>query len=350
MTWNSSVAARWLLVVPASVATGYVLSMVHVPAAWILGAIFVSATMAIASGAELPIHKKVFNLGRGFIGILAGLPLATADPALLARYVLPGLLATFVTLAIGIVGGMVLARAQPLISQETGILSMLAGGASVMPVLAQDLGADFRYVALSQYLRLVAVSMSLPLVAHMIAPTGLDHVVTPRGDQPWWALALVCVIAVVGHRIAAMLRIPVPSILGPLLLVVGASAVLPHVDFTPPMYVRIFAFLCIGWMCGGGLSVAALKFFARQVPATVMFIVVLLGGCALTAWPLAATMGVDYFDAYLATSPGGLETILALASEGGAGPIVVAVQIIRLLCVLLLAGWLPQLIRLLRRG
>ncbi|AEX75627.1 AbrB family transcriptional regulator [Corynebacterium diphtheriae] len=350
MAWNSSLAAKWLLVVPASVATGYVFSMLHVPAAWILGAIFVSATMAIVSGTELPIHKEVFNLGRGFIGILAGLPLATANPALLARYVLPGLMVTFVTLAIGIVGGMVLARAQPLISQETGILSMLAGGASVMPVLAQDLGADFRYVALSQYLRLVAVSMSLPLVAHMIAPTGLDHVVTPRGDQPWWALALVCVIAVVGRRLAAVLRIPVPSILGPLLLIVAASAVLPHVDFTPPMVVRIFAFLCIGWMCGGGLSVAALKFFARQVPATMIFIVVLLGGCALTAWPLAATMGVDYFDAYLATSPGGLETVLALASEGGAGPIVVAVQIIRLLCVLLLAGWLPQLIRLLRRG
>lgn len=149
MAWNSSVAAKWLLVVPASVATGYVFSMLHVPAAWILGAIFVSATMAIVSGTELPIHKEVFNLGRGFIGILAGLPLATANPALLARYVLPGLMVTFVTLAIGIVGGMVLARAQPLISQETGILSMLAGGASVMPVLAQDLGADFRYVALS---------------------------------------------------------------------------------------------------------------------------------------------------------------------------------------------------------
>ena len=60
-------------------------------------------------------------------------------------------------------------------------------------------------------------------------------------------------------------------------------------------------------------------------------------------------MGETYFEAYLATSPGALETVLALSSEGGAGPSVVALQLIRLIAVLLIAGYLPQLIRLFSR-
>lgn len=80
------------------------------------------------------------------------------------------------------------------------------------------------------------------------------------------------------------------------------------------------------------------------------FILVVIGACALTAVPLAGWLGITYFEAYLATSPGALETVLALSSEGGAGPAVVAVQMIRLMAVLAIAGWLPQVIRLLTRG
>ncbi|MCP9186100.1 AbrB family transcriptional regulator, partial [Acinetobacter baumannii] len=65
--------------------------------------------------------------------------------------------------------------------------------------------------------------------------------------------------------------------------------------------------------------------------------------------PLTAWLGISYFEAYLATSPGALETVLALSAEGGAGPAVVAVQIIRLIIVLVIAGYLPQILRLLKR-
>ena len=100
----------------------------------------------------------------------------------------------------------------------------------------------------------------------------------------------------------------------------------------------------IGWMAGGGLSTTALTSFARQLPITIAFIAILLTGCAAMAWVLHAWLGVSYLDAYLATTPGGLETVLALAGEASSGPVVASVQIIRLLFVLIIAGWLPQLI------
>ena len=107
--------------------------------------------------------------------------------------------------------------------------------------------------------------------------------------------------------------------------------------------------MSIGWVCGGGLSIPALRSFAKQLPATIAFIIIVIGVCALTAWPLTAWLDISYFEAYLATTPGALETVLALSSEGGAGPAVVAVQIVRLIFVLVIAGYLPQILRLITK-
>lgn len=169
-------------------------------------------------------------------------------------------------------------------------------------------------------------------------------------SQPWWALLIVVVIALVGHRVGKFLRLPAASILGPMLLVVIVGLFIPHdVSLAPPEPVRYFAFLSIGWICGGSFSLTALKAFATQLPSTILFVVVLIAGCALTAWPLMSVLHVSYFEAYLATSPGALETVLALSSEGGAGSVVVATQVIRIVSVLALAGWIPALIALLQR-
>lgn len=118
-----------------------------------------------------------------------------------------------------------------------------------------------------------------------------------------------------------------------------------------PEFVAVVGFLIIGWFCGGGLSVPVLKVFARQLPRTLVFIILTIATCALTALLLTAWLDISYFDAYLATSPGGLETVLALAHEGGAGPAVISVQLIRLLSLLILAGYLSGIIKwILRKG
>lgn len=348
---NRTVVWRWCLVAPLSFLLGWLLTWWQVPASWILAAILVSGACALITGEELPLNASFYGFGRGVIGILAGVPLVGVPLGLLASFLLPGLAVTVVTLAVGVGGGMLLARAQPEISRETGILSMLAGGASIMPVLARELGADFRFVALTQYLRLLAVSVTLPLVTAFFPAPGQGAAEDPGADQVWWMLLVITAVALFGDRVGRLLRLPVPSVLGPLLLTAGISLVLPEGwSMQPPELFRIVAFLCIGWMCGGALSTQALKAFSRQLPATVTFIVVLMGACALSAVPLVGWLDITYFEAYLATSPGALETVLALSSEGGAGPAVVAIQLIRLLCVLALAGYLPQVIRFLTRG
>lgn len=349
---NAHTVARWAIVVPISVLLGWLFNLWHVPAAWILAAIISSGAMALITGEDLQVNRTFYNMSRGFIGMMAALPLTVVPLGQLVGFLPAAVTMSFVTIMVGIVGGLLLHRAQPRdVSSETGILSMLPGGASLMPALADELGADFRYVALTQYLRLLVVSVSLPAVVALLdTPAGKGADLTVEGETTWWIIALVLAIALLGEKLGKLLHLPATAVLGPLLLTVLVSFVLPEGHTLEPLYVfKVMAFLSIGWVCGGGLSLPALKAFAKQLPATVLFIVVIIGICAATAWPLTKWLHISYFEAYLATSPGALETVLALSAEGGAGPAVIAVQLTRLIAVLVIAGYLPQLLRLAKR-
>lgn len=350
-----SVRTRWLIVAPASVVVGYLFSRAHIPAAWILAAILVSGAMALRTGEDLPVSKHFYRISRGFIGIIAAVPLTMVPGRVLLEYLPAGILMALITSFVGITGGVLVHRAQPRdVSWETGILSMLPGGASTMPALADELGADYRYVALVQYLRLLAVSVSLPLVVAMLTTPhhGLSPIDHPH--SPWWVVLLTLAIAFFGEKLGRLLRLPAAAVLGPLLVTVATAAAFQHLladaPSLEPLYVfRVMAFLSIGWVCGGGLNMRSLRSFAKQLPATVLFIVAVIGVCAASAWPLTHWLHISYFEAYLATSPGALETVLALSAEGGAGPAVVAMQLIRLIVVLLIAGYLPQILGFFRR-
>lgn len=349
LSWQTILT--WLVVAPLSVLLGWGLTTLAVPAAWILAGIIGAGGAALILDRELPLNRYLNRIGRGIIGILAGLPLIGVPPGQIAGFLLPGLLVAVVTLGIGITGGLLLARSQREISPETGILSMLAGGASLMPPLAQEVGADFRYVALTQYLRMMSVSVTLPLVAVLFTPPGGDGAaVTDTAGGTWVMVLLILAVATFSHPLGKLVHIPAPGVLTPMLLTVLIGLLLPEgYSMAPPEPMTIFAFLVVGWMCGGALSLAALKVFAKQLPATILFIVILMAGCALSAIPLTYWLDITYFEAYLATSPGALDTVLALSAEGGAGPVVVTIQLIRLVAVILIASKLPDLIRLLAR-
>ncbi|KQB87127.1 AbrB family transcriptional regulator [Corynebacterium lowii] len=339
---DRSTLSTWSVVVPLSVALGALLSHWQVPAAWIVAAIVVSSTCALWRGRELHVNTHYYRFGRGIIGIMAGLPLVGIAPSTLASYLVPGVLFAVITLGCGVAGGMVLARARKEMSRETAVLAMLPGGASTMPIMAQELGADYRFVALTQYLRLLIVSMTLPVVAHLFTPPAPEAGAQQSYEFHLGALLLTLLVALGGDKVGKLLRLPASGVLGPLLLTVLCGLILPpQWSLEPPPVFAIMAFLSIGWICGGGLSVPALRLFAHQLPTTVGFIVGLMVLCAGAGWLLARWVGATYFEGYLATTPGALETVLALSHEDGAGAVVVAMQMIRLIAVFILAGWLP---------
>mgnify|MGYP002712147898 FL=1 len=288
--------------------------------------------MALATEEDLPINEHLFTFARGTVGVLAALPLVGVNPL---PYLVPGIVAAVAVISLGFMGGLILANHG--VSRETGVLSLLPGGASLMPAIARDVGADIRYVSLSQYLRLLIVSVSLPLVASLVdAPSAAPT----QPDPYWWMWLLVPGLIVLGLMVGKLVHLPNPSVFGPMLLTAVVGSVI-DVTIVPPPLLSIVGFLAIGWMCGGGLSVPALRQFSRLLPATLAYIAGLMLSCAGMGWLIAKWVGVSAYEGYLATSPGALETVLVLATS----PAVVALQVIRLIMVILFAGWLPRILR-----
>lgn len=321
---------RWLVAAPLSVALGLLFSFLGVPAAWILAGILGAGSVALVTEEDLPVNEHLFAFARGTVGVFAALPLVGMNPL---PYLLPGVVAGAVVIGMGFVGGLILANHG--VSRETGVLSLLPGGASLMPAIARDVGADIRYVSLSQYLRLLIVSVSLPLVASQFT-----SVTRTELDPYWWMWLLVPALIVAGVFAGKLLKFPNPSVFGPMALTVLVG-VLVDVTIVPPRLLSIVGFLAIGWMCGGGLNVPALRRFSRLLPATLAYIAGLMLACAGMGWLMAKWLGLSFYEGYLATSPGALETVLVLATS----PAVVALQVIRLIMVILFAGWLPRILK-----
>lgn len=323
---------RWLVAAPVSVALGLLFSWLGVPAAWILAGILGAGSVALVTEEDLPINEHLFTFARGTVGVLAALPLVGVNPL---PYLVPGIVAAVAVISLGFAGGLILANHG--VSRETGVLSLLPGGASLMPAIARDVGADIRYVSLSQYLRLLIVSVSLPLVASLVDAPSAAHT---QPDPYWWMWLLVPGLIVLGVGAGKLVHLPNPSVFGPMLLTAVVGSVI-DVTIVPPPLLSIVGFLAIGWMCGGGLSVPALRQFSRLLPATLAYIAGLMLSCAGMGWLMAKWVGVSAYEGYLATNPGALETVLVLATS----PAVVALQVIRLIMVILFAGWLPAILR-----
>lgn len=338
----------WVLVVVLTAVVGLGLDALNVPAAWILAAIVVSATVAITTGQRLQVPNAMGDFAKGNVAILAAAPIAGAGLAEATGLLLPALVVTVFTILIGVLGGLVLHRLAPEISKETGILSMLAGGAMVMQSVAEETGANFRYVALSQYLRLLTVSMLMPVVVGLSGSSGRGQA-AEEGEVTWVSILVMLVVVIVGPRLGRLLRLPAASILGPILLALTAAFLLPRdISIVPPYAFLIVAFVAVGWSAGGALSKETLVLFRKLLPVTLTFLALLLAACTGLAFVLAWWLGIPFIDAWLATNPGGMDTAIVLAAEVDAGATVPTIQTLRLLGVLVFASFLPGLLR--KRG
>jgi membrane AbrB-like protein len=317
-----------------------------VPSAYLFAAILVGIAIALTRGLELP--APVFPAAQAVAGVVVGTYLHTSTLGELGARWIPVVLVSAATLAITIAAGILLARLARL-DRATASLGMVAGGASGIVAMADDLGADDRLVAFMQYLRVAVVVLVTPLVVGLAFP-GHSSGAVPAAEQLLgkgedWALTVA--IAAVGALVGQRLRLPAAAFLGPTLI----AAVLTlggALDMSVPPLLREVAFAAIGLYIGLRFERETLRTVARLIPAVLLSIVILIAGCFVLAWVLELTAGVSLLDAYLATTPGGLYAVLPLAygSRADAG-FVLAVQGLRVLVMILAA---PAIVRLLLRG
>jgi uncharacterized protein len=102
-----------------------------------------------------------------------------------------------------------------------------------------------------------------------------------------------------------------------------------------------YAFL--GWSIGLGFTRDILVHASRALPQVLMSIFVIIGVCGGLAYILVHVAGIDPLTAYLATSPGGMDSVAIIGASSKVDlSFVMALQVVRL-AIVLIAG--PPLAR-----
>jgi uncharacterized protein len=352
------VGGRWgwrsvldgIVVVTGAVAASLLLDLAGLPSPALFGGLVAGLVRALAVPRRAAVPQPAFTASQAVVGVTMGTLVDLETLQVVAANWLPVLLVTIGTLALSLAAGLLL-RLRRDISPVTGAFAVIAGGASGIIVMARELGADERMVAVLQYLRVLLIVLLMPVIATVVYGASTDP--TPAagsGDGVGWVpgLLITAGCAVIGLVVGRLLRVPVAALLGPM-VAAAALQLTGLVDgLAVPDLVENTAFLVIGLQVGISFTRGSLRTIGRALPLALAVILGLIVASAGLGAVLAAVTGVSALDGYLATTPGGLYAVLATATGSGAdATFVLAVQVLRLFVMLLSA---PLVARWLRRG
>jgi membrane AbrB-like protein len=323
--------------------------LVELPTPYLFAAFVVGIVYALGSRVPLLPPRSV-NLGaQAVIGVIVGTYVQRSTLSEVGATWAPVLGVCLATLALSVVTGIVLARVAP-VDQATASFGMIAGGAAGIIAIARELHADERIVAVLQYLRVLIIVAVTPLVATLVFGIEAAKPPTSHLDTSTSVLFLLgCGGA--GVALARAARLPAGAILGPMF--VACACTLAGFDFAvaPPAAVIDAAFTVIGLEVGLRFTPSSIAQARAVLPAAVAMTLVTIAVSALLGVALSATANVSALDGYLATTPGGLSAVLALAVGSRTNTtFVVSVQVLRTILMLVaappLARWIAHRRRL----
>ena len=302
---------------------------VHLPAALLLGPMIAGIIFSMR-GITLQLPRSAFLAAQAILGCMIAQNLTGSILTTLAVNWPIVLTILLVTLLSSAIVGWLLVRYSSLPGNSPG-------GAAAMVAMAQDYGADIRLVAFMQYLRVLFVAGAAVLVTRMMLGDNAEAV----NQQIVWFppvsinLLLTILLAVVAGTAGCLLRLPSGTMLIPML----AGAVLQSgqlITIELPEWLLAMAYMAIGWRIGLGFDKQILLRALRPLPQILLSIFALLAICAGMAWGLTRFMHIDFMTAYLATSPGGLDTVAVIAAGSNADmALIMAMQTLRLFSILL---------------
>ena len=167
----------------------------------------------------------------------------------------------------------------------------------------------------------------------------------PAATPPLTMLATLGVAAC-GAALARLLRLPAFALIGPMLLgaALHASGL---VAMALPMPVLDLAYATIGWYVGLRFRRETLRETVSALPGILVATFGVIALCGGWAYGLTYLLPIDFLTAYLATSPGGLDSVAIIAVGAKVDvSFVLAVQTLRLFVVLVtgpvLAKWIAR--------
>jgi len=317
------------------------LELIHLPASVLLGSM-VAAILVATRGGGPGVPPWSFVVAQGVIGCLVG---RSVGPAILLTMLhqwplfLAGICAV---LLFSTALGALLARWRVL-PGSTAVWGSSPGAATVMVLMSESFGADPRLVAVMQFLRVMLVAFVASLVARLFTNNPAAHPAVVwfpslADGAIWETLA----IAVIGAIAGAKLRIPAGALLVPMAGGIALSGT-NLVSIMLPPWLLACCYAVIGWSIGLRFTREIVSHAAKALPRIVASSCALIILCAGLAWILHFAAGIDPLSAYLATSPGGADSVAIIAASAKVDmPFVMAMQTARFLLVLLVGPALAK--------
>jgi uncharacterized protein len=354
-TRSWTVGAGWMALGAGSALAGYLAQRAGLPAGWLVGPMVVALVVALLWEK----HPTVPRWGRiASLAVVGGVLASAFRPSvlpLISRHWLPVALVVCGTLVLSLGAGLLLSALVRL-DRKTAALGTLPGAASGMLAMSEPLGADARLVALMQYTRVVVVVIAATLVGRfgLVAETE-SMPASGQGLQPSPGSAelliqndvmtyvLTVLVAGLGAWAGTRFRLPAGALLGPLILGILLEE-LGVMHLAWPQGVPQAAYLVLGLWVGLLFDGDSIKRAGKLLPIVLLSAIGLLVACTALGWALSTLTGIDPITAYLATTPGGIDSVAIVALGSGAdAPLVLAIQTLRLLAVIAAGsflGWL----------
>ncbi len=342
-----STLAHWAVLALGSALLAALLLALHVPAAVLLGCMIVGMALALR-GTALAVPRPVFALAQGLMGCLMGHSLQPQHLGSVAQDWPMFLGATVLLIGVSTALGVWLMRRQ-VMPGTTALWGMTPGAATAMVVMAEDYGADARLVAFMQYTRVLVVTLVSALVARAVlgpAPEGTASTALWAGASAS-GLATTAALVLGGVLLAPRVPLPGGALVLPLLgtaLVQGLWGLEPAL---PPALMGL-AYAVLGWSVGLRFTHAIALHALRTLPQVLLCIALLMLVGLATATALVLGTGMDPLSAFLATCPGGADSMAVIAATSTVDTgFVMAMQLARFLIVLVVG---PAVSRALAQG
>lgn len=337
---------RWILLLSISTLLVVGLEMLGLPASLLIGPMVAAIILALSIGqGSLQVPRWPLLFGQALVGFLMARAI-TVDILKTMATDAPLFLAMIFSVIVAAAGlGWLLTRWQVL-PGTTAVWGSSPGAASAMVIMSEAYGADARLVAFMQYLRVVFVAVAASVVSRLwVAADGGEpppFILFPSVD--WQALAATVALTCLSAYIAVRFRIQggtitVPLVLGALLQGFGLFKI------ELPLWLLAISYALIGWNIGLRFTRRIVMHAARALPRVAASILLLMSICGCMALALHKFAGVDPLTAYLATSPGGADSVAIIAASTDVDvPFVMAMQTGRFLVILFTGPMLARFI------
>jgi membrane AbrB-like protein len=158
---------HWIVCLSVGVIGGFLLDALKIPAGGVIGAILAVATAQLAGLSMCAIPTRGRNLAQIFLGVFVGVTFTRQTLIELQSSFAIITAATVATLASSFLLARVIQYWMRL-DAETALLACAPGGLSLMPIIADELGAQTFVVSLFQLARIVLVILIMPIVFRLL--------------------------------------------------------------------------------------------------------------------------------------------------------------------------------------